>query len=285
MTRKSNSKSDRGNKSAEHPVNHESEKISEVKIPVARADNINPKQETETMETHAYHLHRAPGKKFWHYFFEFLMLFLAVFCGFIAENWREQLREHRREKEFIHSIVEDIKSDTMQSNRTLLQLKRIKSGIDSVLILLSSPEIIDNSNDIYRLWTKNLGLEVFVSNDRTIQQLISSGELRLIRNKAVSDRIMIYEQTLKKYYTQSDLMYGAVVQMTSYTRIFDFINLEKNINTPVPLTEEGKKSLNEAYARLQLWNRGLMGLISWLDEVNKEGRRLVIFIQKEYHLE
>ena len=276
---------DLGDKTSEHPRNHESEKISAVRISVAQADNINSKQETETMETHAYHLHRAPGKKIWHYFFEFLMLFLAVFCGFIAENWREQLREHRREKEFIRSIVEDIKSDTLHSNRTLLQLKRIKSGIDSVLILLSSPEIVDNSNNAYRLWTKNLGLEVFVSNDRTIQQLISSGELRLIRNKAVSDRIMIYEQTLKKYYTQSDLMYGAVVQMTSYTKIFDFINLDNNMNIPVPLTEEGKKSLNEAYARLQLWNRGLMGLISWLDEVNKEGTRLVIFIQKEYHLE
>jgi hypothetical protein len=276
---------DLGDKTSEHPRNHESEKISDVRISVAQADNINSKQETETMETHAYHLHRAPGKKIWHYFFEFLMLFLAVFCGFIAENWREQLREHRREKEFIHSIVEDIKSDTLHSNRTLLQLKRIKSGIDSVLILLSSPEIVDNSNNAYRLWTKNLGLEVFVSNDRTIQQLISSGELRLIRNKAVSDRIMIYEQTLKKYYTQSDLMYGAVVQMTSYTKIFDFINLDNNMNIPVPLTEEGKKSLNEAYARLQLWNRGLMGLISWLDEVNKEGTKLVIFIQKEYHLE
>ncbi len=276
---------DPGDPTSGHPTNHESEKISDIKIPVEQGNNINSKQETETMETHAYHLHRAPGKKIWHYFFEFLMLFLAVFCGFIAENWREQLREHRREKEFIRSIVEDIKSDTLQSNKTLLQLKRIKSGIDSVLILLSSPEILDNSNNAYRLWTKNLGLEVFVSNDRTIQQLISSGELRLIRNKAVSDKIMMYEQTLKKYYTQSDLMYGAVVHMTSYTQVFDFISLEKNMNIPVPLTEQGKKSLNEAYARLQLWNRGLQGLISWLDEVNKEGARLVIFIQKEYHLE
>ena len=276
---------DLGDKTSEHPRNHESEKISDVRISVAQADNINSKQETETMETHAYHLHRAPGKKIWHYFFEFLMLFLAVFCGFIAENWREQLREHRREKEFIRSIVEDIKSDTLQSNRTILQLKRIRSGIDSVLILLSSPEIFDKSNDAYRLWTKNLGLEVFVSNDRTIQQLKNSGELRLIRNKAVSDRIMKYDQTLKKYYTQSNLMYSAVLDVTNYSQLFDFISLDKNKNIPVPLTEQGKKSLNQAYSHLQLWNRGLIGLISWLEEVNEEGTRLVIFIQKEYHLE
>ena len=274
-----------GDKTSENPTNHESEKISDVKISVALPDNISSKQETEPMETHPYHLHHAPGKKIWHYFFEFLMLFLAVFCGFIAENWREQLREHRREKEFIRSIVEDIKSDTLQSNKTILQLKRIRSGIDSVLILLSSPEIFDKSNDAYRLWTKNLGLEVFVSNDRTIQQLKNSGELRLIRNKAVSDRIMKYDQTLKKYYTQSNLMYSAVLDVTNYSQLFDFISLDKNKNIPVPLTEQGKKSLNQAYSHLQLWNRGLIGLISWLEEVNEEGTRLVTFIQKEYHLE
>lgn len=276
---------DADNKIFGNSTNRESEKIPDINIPIVESDNIISKQETENMETHAHHLHRASGKKIWHYLFEFVMLFLAVFCGFIAENWREQLREHQREKEFIHSIVEDIKSDTLQSNKTLIQLKRISSGIDSVLLALSSPEIIGNSNNAYRLWTKNLGLEVFVSNDRTIQQLKSSGELRLIRNKAVSDRIMKYDQTLKKYYVQSNLMYSALREMTNYSQLFDFISLNKNKNIPVPLTEQGKKLLNQAYANLQLWNRGLIGLIGWLEEVNEEGTRLVTFIQKEYHLE
>ena len=236
------------------------------------------------METHASHLHHAPGKKIGHYFFEFLMLFLAVFCGFIAENWREQLREHQREKEFIYSIVEDIKSDTLESNKILIKLKSLNSGIDSVLASLSSPGINDNSNDAYRLWTKNLGLEVFVTNDRTIQQLKNNGELRLIRNKAVSDSIMKYDQTLKKYAVQSNLMYSALRDLTNYSQLFDFVRLYKNKNMPVPLTEEGKKYLNQAYANLQLWNRGLTGLISWLESVHAEGTGLVTFIQKEYDL-
>lgn len=245
---------------------------------------VTVKQDTENMETHAHRLHHAPGKKFWHYFFEFSMLFLAVFCGFIAENWREQLGEHQREKQFILSIVEDIKSDTLESKKILIQLKSISLGIDSVLIALSSPEIIENSNSAYRLWTKNLGLEVFVSNDRTIQQLKNSGELRLIRNKAVSDRIMKYDQTLKKYYVQSNLMYSALREMTNYSLVFDFIGLNKNKNIPVPLTEQGKKLLNQSYANLQVWNRGLVGLISWLEDVNVEGKMLLTFIQKEYRL-
>ena len=277
-------KVDTGDKIFKNSPKRKSKKTSDVKIPVVQSDIISKKQKTKNMETHAYHLHNAPGKKIWHYFFEFLMLFLAVFCGFIAENWREELREHQREKEYIHSIVEDIKSDTLQSGKILVQLRRTSIGIDSVLNALSSPGIIENSNNAFRLWTKYLDIKSFVSNDRTIQQLKNSGELRLIRNKAVSDRIMEYDQTLKNYYQQSNFMYSAVSDQHIYSQLFDFINLKKNMNFPVPLTEQGKKLLNEAYAHQQLWNSGLSGLISWLVGVNEEGKRLVIFIQKEYRL-
>lgn len=44
------------------------------------------------MEVHP-HTH-AERKKWNHYFFDFLMLFLAVFAGFLAENWREHSAEH-----------------------------------------------------------------------------------------------------------------------------------------------------------------------------------------------
>lgn len=236
------------------------------------------------METHVPHLPHSSEKKVWHYLFEFLMLFLAVFCGFIAENWREQMKEHQREKEFIHSIVQDLKSDSLQSGEILIQLRKKREGIDSVLNELLSPKILENSNNAYRLWTENLDLKAFVSNDRTIQQLKSSGELRLIRNKAVSDRIMQYDQTVRNYYRQTDLMYNALIDQVVYSQFFDFIKLTKNKNRPVPLTEQGKKLLNQAFAHQQLWKYGLMGLISWLEVVHAEGIKLLIFIEKEYRL-
>lgn len=248
--------------------------------------SANQKPASEMKDTLNYFLKKFGGfsKQIRHYLFQFIMLFLAVFCGFIAENWRVKLSENEREMEYIQSITEDLKSDILQSNVTLKQLNDISSGIDSLLTLLKSPSILKNSNEAYRLWTKNLSLETFVSNDRTIQQLKNSGELRLIRNKAVSDRIMQYDQILKKYYVQSNLMYSALPNMINYTQLFDFINLEKDLDHPVPLTEEGKKSLNEAYANRQLWNKGLIGLISWLEVVNEEAKKLLLFIQKEYKL-
>ena len=42
------------------------------------------------------------------------MLFLAVFCGFLAEYYLEHTIEHNRERQFINSLVRDIKADTAQ---------------------------------------------------------------------------------------------------------------------------------------------------------------------------
>jgi hypothetical protein len=47
----------------------------------------SPPQTEPPMEVH-HHAHTA-RKKWTHYFWEFFMLFLAVFCGFLAENQRE----------------------------------------------------------------------------------------------------------------------------------------------------------------------------------------------------
>jgi hypothetical protein len=96
---------------------------------------------------------------------------------------------------------------------------------------------------------------------------------------------MKYDQTVKNYYQQSNFMYSALSDQHIYSQLFDFIRLKKNRNFPVPLTEQGKKILNEAYAHQQLWNSGLTGLISWLKSVNEEGKGLLIFIQKEYHMQ
>lgn len=267
-------------KPADSALSPEQKKESDLVREISEIKN----EETENSQTRTMTRPQIPKKKIKTYLFEFLMLFFAVFCGFMADNLRENLSENQREKIFIRSIVEDIKSDTTESNTILEKLKIRQTGIDSVIIELLSPKVAENSNNFYRLWTENLGLDVFVSNDRTIQQLKSSGELRLIRNKAVSDKIMKYDQVLKKYYTQSNMMYSALTNITSYSQLFDFVNLHKRMDVPVPLTEQGKTSLNQAYGHLYLWSRGLEGLIGWLVVVNKESKDLVVFIKGEYKL-
>ena len=83
------------------------------------------------MEVH-HHSHTA-CKKIAHYIWEFLMLFLAVFCGFLAENQLEHMIEHRREKEFMRSLVSDVIEDTTELNKSIAETKKAinaRQGID-----------------------------------------------------------------------------------------------------------------------------------------------------------
>lgn len=247
--------------------------------------STNPNPETEIMEVHKHPHHVTHKKKWGEYLLEFIMLFLAVFLGFLAENLREQNVEHHREKEYIHSLVEDLKSDTLQATEVLAKLNKRSAGIDSVIAALSSPEIIVNSNNAYRLWSKNMGFADFISNDRTIQQLKNSGGLRLIRNRVVSDGIMKYDQVLRDYYVQASVVNGSLADQHIYSQLFDFLKLDKNADTPVPLSEQGRKLLNEAYANRKVWQYAISGLISRLKTVSEEGKAFLEIVQKEYKLE
>ena len=72
----------------DNPANNQSENLSHEIIPTTDTETINPNQETENMEVH-HHAHDPAvphHKKNWKsYFWEFLMLFLAVFCGFLSD--------------------------------------------------------------------------------------------------------------------------------------------------------------------------------------------------------
>ena len=74
------------------------------------------------MEVHA-HTHPSASsghrKKWTHYFWEFLMLFLAVFCGFLAEYQLEHKIEKDRAGQYILSLYEDLRSDTDRINQLL----------------------------------------------------------------------------------------------------------------------------------------------------------------------
>ena len=62
------------------------------------------------MEVH-HHSH-TQRKKWTHCLWEFLMLFLAVFCGFLAEYQLEHTIEHAREKQYMKLMIADLQTDT-----------------------------------------------------------------------------------------------------------------------------------------------------------------------------
>src|SRR6476659_7660879 len=143
------------------------------------------------------HRHSSSPKKWTHYLWEFLMLFLAVFCGFLAENFREDQVEHKREKEYIKSFVEDLKQDTAQLKKILTSLNDKISFKDSLLKELADPGVFKSSTRAFYFFQLSRHFPDFIYTDRTIQQLKNSGGMRLLRNKAVAASIVDYDSKVR----------------------------------------------------------------------------------------
>src|SRR6186997_2956405 len=133
------------------------------------------------MEVHT-HTH-TPRKKWTHYLWEFLMLFLAVFCGFLAEYQLEHKIENDRGKQYIISFFEDLKYDTAHLTTVINTYKKkvndltvISKCYDSVLAKSPCKSCLN------ALYTGSMGFFELRTSDRTLQQLKNAGGLRLIKS-------------------------------------------------------------------------------------------------------
>ncbi len=248
------------------------------------------------METHAHHLHKAPGKNFWHYFFEFFMLFLAVFCGFLVENYREHIVEHEREKQYIQSLIADLKSDQQVLAQHILHVKTGTSMMDSLVTLLNSPSLIaTNTGNLYYWARLAPRLHPLSTNNRTFEQLKNSGNFRLIRNLSTSNKIMTYYEKFPLIHLLESIN---ETEFTEYkkiaAKIFDpavFLKMEGN-GSEIKRTSENpplRTTDNELLQELSVFSVYMHGTKKGIQRTDEElkiaGAELIEYLQKEYHFE
>ncbi len=154
-------------------------------------------QQTEDMEVH-HHTHPTHGKKNWKsYFWEFLMLFLAVFCGFLAEYQLEHLIEKQKGRQYISSFLQDLEIDSKQLDQLIPAFVEKDKLLDTLLQKIRGVSPSTGANGIYKYYRQTFAYPDFIYTDRTIQQLKNSGGLRLISDKAASDSIIAYDAEVR----------------------------------------------------------------------------------------
>jgi hypothetical protein len=144
------------------------------------------------MEVHA-HTHTA-RKRFKHYLFEFFMLFLAELYGFLAENQREHIVEHQREKEYMRSMLEDLKHDTSEFQYNIGLINHFYLPVLNKSSLLPFSEDFSDSTirAMYDTVPKAISFFSITLQENSVTQLRNSGNLRLIRNKTIVDSMNQY---------------------------------------------------------------------------------------------
>lgn len=250
------------------------------------------------MEVH--HSHHAGHKKNWkEYLTEFIMLFTAVTLGFFAENLRESYIESHREKEYMHTMVEDLKEDTTRLNHSI-EITAVKvKAMDSLIRNIYSKPYSDSSlRTMYFLYRKYLGSATDVSfSRRTINQLINSGNLRLIKDMAISDSIVLYDintdKILRQYTVYHDQYQQRARELSN--RIFDSyylldydretVNGLLNSNAKVKLLTNDDLLLKE-YANVVYGGKGVLNIyVNILKLQKSRAKNIIELLSKEYGIE
>ena len=251
------------------------------------------------MEVHA-HTHTA-RKKWTHYLWEFLMLFLAVFCGFLAENFREHQIEKDRGKQYIISLYEDLKNDTARLNQLLVYDDDKIAGLNSMYICYDT--VLKNLSS-----TACMGILIkhsrsnrgFVLTDRTIQQLANAGGYRLL-GKQDADSIIVYENLYKGYLDFQSTVFQqsqdnvrntlnqmanfkviAPHQLTTATLIADTAN--SKLSGPLLFTED-RVLVNKWFNELAMYLRTTNGQRNSITQLRSKAIGLIRYYKNKYHLE
>jgi hypothetical protein len=132
-------------------------------------------------------------KKTWLvYSFEFFMLFLAVFCGFQAEYLLEHKIDRDKEKEFIVSMVKELKIDSAQLAYVRSDSARYMKLDTLALHILCGDRSLAGMKKIYELYYNDaINIVKMQFNKTTLTELKNAGNMRLIQNKNVVDSLNI----------------------------------------------------------------------------------------------
>ena len=247
------------------------------------------------MEVHT-HTH-TPRRKWTHYFWEFLMLFLAVFCGFLAEYQLEHKIERDRGKIYALNLYNELKIDTARLNEIASRVDSISKKLDTLCLYMSEkpPGITNGMLYYYASFTTNV--EYFTSNNATIEQLKGSGNLRLLKNN-VAHKISEFDKKLRELQNEYSLSKSEFENMEIlYFKIFDVYLTQKffprasyhlkdsvfKLNPPLISTSQ---ALIKEFVGWAKFESGIyqMQISIYLNPIKDVAVELLALLKKEYRL-
>jgi len=250
------------------------------------------------MEVH--HHPEVEKKGFKEYILEGLMIFLAVMMGFFAESYREHLGEKGKAKEYVESMISDLKTDTANLKHMIRTTDYSVAGLDSLIILLNAPDRDKHGSDLYYLARgSTFRFSPFRATERVYNEMRSSGNLRLVNNKDIANNISKYYYDLENWKQQNAIIDQLMLNyFNSVSKVFDASVFQKLVNDPrfkfpdLPrpagnpaLASTSKADITELvgsthylYSREKFVSRTAPGLLAQATSVIK-------MLQKEYDLE
>jgi hypothetical protein len=189
------------------------------------------------------HHHSHHPKKWKEYISEFLMLFLAVTLGFLAENVREeQIIEHQTES-VIAQLRLELMQDTTQLSNNKKTIAKLDTAVAYVAYFIKNDQLETKTEDFYLLHNFILyRVGIFESACIALDQLKYTGLMKNIKNEKLRSAIEKYNLSIKNLEGRAERENNFMDKNTDELRTVPF-DIYKSYNSNVAYlnTEKGRQ--------------------------------------------
>ena len=133
-------------------------------------------------------------------FIDLIIVVVGVYIGIQAQGWNAEREDRNIERQYLHSLHQEL-LELIENNA-----QRVVDGRDRLAALQEVAENLEQIGEPATLEMRHCGAisasHIYVGRivvPSTIQELISTGRLQLIRNNALRLAIVSYSQTIEGY--------------------------------------------------------------------------------------
>ena len=266
---------------ASSEVNEETQRI------ISEQQITNQQPQTNSMEVHKHPHHVMHKKKWSEYLLEFFMLFLAVFLGFIAENIREKIVEHEREKKYAERLLLDLKTDSASFQKRIIEFKQRQKDqayffkTMSAAVKPADSVVYLSFSAILRAWSPQF-------TTATYNQMKTSGSLRYIRNDELTSELQKYYDVLLPQIDRevTDLRKVFTDHILPYmVKHFRFQDMADSVPAKYLLLNRTIESDQELINIMGAYGFGWDAVFELHQKNLKQDLKLIEIIKKEYNLD
>jgi hypothetical protein len=246
------------------------------------------------MEVH-HHGHIEHNTLWKQYLSQFSMLFLAVFCGTLAEYYLDHNLENEKEEQYAVSMIQDLDEDLVNINIDLKNKTDRIHNADSLTALVFSGDKNSNAKIYYLARKISVLGKSYIMTDGTLMELKSSGNLRLIKSKALVDSIQSYYNVYQQFqksqvFAMEELNYYREQMIQVFdVRVFDtMINRFPKIDMPKgnpPLFNNDPILMNRFLMRVELAKTSATLNVQTLKKMRASAIKLRDVLNKKYNVE
>jgi hypothetical protein len=202
---------------------------------------------------------------------EFFIVVLGVLVALWVDNWNNDRKDRVLEREYVSSLIADLELDDASIRDAMQFAEFVADRSRSVLMSVDSRRVTGSPEDFIRSVNLTAYLRLPTYSRTTINDLMSTGNLRLLQSKKIRDSIAAYYSTIEHNTQWNDSAREIQTQMTRITaaildvRHREYIDSQNNAGAPwAPGTMDVSPADAEEVLEALIEHPDAKGLISYM---------------------